>query len=176
LEKRLQGFTLAGEGGLDGEEQDFQVEQEGHVVDVGEVIAEFMLDGGVIEAVDLRQSGHAGANRFAQAVGGNASGEFFGKEGAFGTGSDEAHFTFENIDQLGEFIQMPAAQEAPNAGDPGIVLTGEDGSGLLFRIMVHRAEFVEGEFSAALSDPSLAIERGSSAGPADKQGDEQQER
>lgn len=39
-----------------------------------------------------------------------------------GARTDDAHFTDEDVPELGELIEAEAAEEAPDAGDAGIAL------------------------------------------------------
>src|SRR5580658_2411254 len=59
-----------------------------------------------------------------------------------GPGTDEAHFAFEDIPELWQFINPPFAHY-PSPGGDAVVVMGGKGGAVLFRVRVHGAEFVD---------------------------------
>lgn len=59
-----------------------------------------------------------------------------------GTGTDEAHLTFENIQELRQFIEAGLSKEGTALGDAGIVLQFEFSIPFFFRRRIGRKEVV----------------------------------
>ena len=59
-----------------------------------------------------------------------------------GTGTDEAHLTFENIQELRQLIEAGLSKEGAALGDAGIVLQLEFSIPFLFRRRIGREEMV----------------------------------
>lgn len=82
------------------------------------------------------------------------------------TNADQAHLSFEHVQELGQLIEVFVSEHTPNGRYPGITLHFKDialhlvvGKQLLqplFGIQVHGAKFVEGKESPILSYPRLA--------------------
>ncbi len=70
-----------------------------------------------------------------------------------GARPDERHVAFEDIDQLGEFVEGGAAQKA---SEPRQALHVRPGAG------AHRAEFEDGEWTALEAGAHLAEQDGTS--------------
>lgn len=105
-------------------------------------------------------------------------GEPLGVMGAFGARADEAHLPAEDIPELGEFVEVPAADEGADAKEAGIVA-----GGALLRgvgrggIGGHAAEFVEGKGTVVGTDAGLAEKNGAAGRLAfDEGGKDEDER
>ena len=96
--------AFAGEDDTHGGDENSEIGEERDAVDVDEVVAEFLFGTGVVAAVDLGEAGEAGAQAVAALVEGIFRGEFVVEYLAFGTGTDEAHVSAEDVPQLGELI------------------------------------------------------------------------
>ena len=59
-----------------------------------------------------------------------------------GTGSDEAHFAFEDVQELGQLIEAGLSEEGAALGDAGIVLQFEFPIPFFFRRRIGREETV----------------------------------
>ena len=59
-----------------------------------------------------------------------------------GTGSDEAHFAFEDVQELGQLIEASLSKEGTALGDAGIVLQFEFSIPFFFRRRIGREEVV----------------------------------
>ena len=71
----------------------------------------------------------------------------------------EAHVTDQHVPELREFIQLCLAQEAPDPGDPWVLVFRQrhtDSVG----VDDHGAEFPDAKRSSKLADTGLAIEDG----------------
>jgi len=56
-----------------------------------------------------------------------------------GSGADDAHMADQDVEELGQFVEVAIAKETAHPGDPGIVVGGLFGIG--FRIDAHGPEF-----------------------------------
>src|SRR5260370_31869153 len=88
--------------------------------------------------------------------------------GPFGTRSYERHFTPNYIQQLWQFVQAESAQPASHGSDPRIVPSGPHGAGPHFGVLVHRAELIEHERSAAPTSTGLPVQNRSRVAQADR--------
>lgn len=78
---------------------------------------------------------------------------------AFGSWAYDGHVAFEDVQQLGQFVEADGADEAPHFGDPGIVFAGtEPGYTVFFCIHAHAAEFQYLKDFAVFGEPGLAVE------------------
>lgn len=59
-----------------------------------------------------------------------------------GTGTDEAHLTFEDVQELGQLIEAGLSKEGTALGDAGIVLQFEFSIPFFFRRRIGREEVV----------------------------------
>lgn len=59
-----------------------------------------------------------------------------------GTGTDEAHLTFQNVQELGQLIEAGLSKEGAALGDAGIVLQFEFSIPFFFRRRIGREEVV----------------------------------
>src|SRR5437868_12339858 len=90
-----------------------------------------------------------------------------------GSGSDEAHVSSKNIDQLGQFIHEASTKHPPNASYPRVIFCLEERPVGVVKIknlintlrssIRHRAEFVQLEAPSAHTHPFLYKEDGSRA-------------
>lgn len=133
------------------------------MIDVPEVVVEFLFPGEGVAAVDLGPAGEAGAGEVTAGLGGGVVGEVFGEEGA---GADEAHVAFEDVPEFGEFVEGGGAEEAAEGGGAEGVGAGAGG---------HGAEFAEGEEGAVFAGAGLAEEDGGAEAEADEEGEEEEQ-
>jgi hypothetical protein len=70
---------------------------------------------------------------------------------------DPTHFTFKDVDQLGQFIQLAATQETPHTGNPRISAY-RDGNPLQGGVNPHSPEFIDIERLEVFPD-SLLFEK-----------------
>ncbi len=90
-------------------------------------------------------------------------------------GPDQGHVARDHIDQLRQFVQLVAAQEGPQWGDP-IIVTGGDAGAAEVGIGMHGAEFVDAEDFPIQPDTVLTEEGGARAGQLDGERNEGKER
>jgi len=129
--------------GAEGFGHDVDVEEDAAVFDVVEVVLEFdeaVFDGFAIGVVDLCPAGESGFDDVAGFVIGHAVGDFLDEYGALGTGSDDGHLAFEDVYELGEFVDAGFAEELPEIGDAAVVDDGKNSTGG-FGIANHGAQF-----------------------------------
>ncbi len=171
---RWLGWWLGLVGVLSGEEgagEDFEVEGEGPVFEIPEVEFDAFGEVGLAAvAVDLGPAGEAGFVDVSPHVAADVVFELFDEEGAFGARADEAHFAFEDVPELWEFVYVEAAEEGADGGAAGVVGGGPDGAGLGFGVYAHGAEFVEGEDAAFFAAALLFVEDGAGGAAFDGEG------
>ncbi len=161
----------------EGEEEDLDVEPEGPVFDVIDVM---LRAGGEVavaaEAVHLGPAGHAGFDDVAREVVRDGVGELVDVVRAFGARADEAHVAAEDVPILGQFVEVPAAHEGADAEEAGVVArrallrgVGRGGVG------GHAAEFVEREGEVVGADAGLTKEDGTAGRLAFDEGGEDED-
>ena len=75
-----------------------------------------------------------------------------------GTRADETHLAYENVEKLGEFIDLCFAQKIAHGEDTRIVLLREDAAGQVGTVLEHGGELENIEVAAARTDAGLKIE------------------
>jgi len=93
------------------------------VFDVVEVVLEFfhgVFNRGAVGEVDLRPAGQAGFYQVPRLIKRNLFFKFPHEFRAFGPWADEAHFSFEHVPELGEFVQPAFAEEIADFGDTSV--------------------------------------------------------
>ena len=112
----------------------------------------------------------------AEHVVGDLVAELADEGGAFRTGSDAGHVTEEDVPELGQFVDRPAAQESADAGAAGVVFRCPDGAGRGLGAHPHRAKLEDHEGAAVEAHPLLAVEERAPVLQLDQQHDDGQER
>src|SRR5512139_4320140 len=103
--------VLLAEAAKHGEDEDLQVEEEGPVLDVVEVMLDALLDRRVAApAVPLRPAGPAALHAVAPHVLRDALAELLDDGRPLGPRADEAHVADEDVDELGELVEVVLAQ------------------------------------------------------------------
>lgn len=176
LDQQIEGFripfyiaslagTLAEEDCGDGLEEDLDVFQERPLRDIRELEFTELLEIETRTAADLPETRNAGLH-------GETAGVGLFEEQAFifrqGTGTDQAHLAFDDVEQLGQLIQAVFAQELTNRGDAGVVLDFEEFAlqvGLLTQLLaqavcvgLHRAELIHEEGFVAFSNAFAGVQ------------------
>src|SRR5437588_37593 len=98
--------------GLDGLEDDHQIQGDGHVLDVIEVELKLLLrlfEGRAVLVAHLRPAGKSGANNVPQVVIGNLLRKPFHELRALGPRTNEAHVATQNVPKLGDLIEARLA-------------------------------------------------------------------
>ena len=146
----------------EGQEEDLDVEPDGPVFNIVEVVLRTGGEVGVAaEAVDLGPAGHAGFDDVARLVVRDRVREVGDVVRAFGARADEAHVAAEDVPVLREFVEVPAAHEGAEAEEAGVVARGALLRGVgRGGVGGHAAEFVEGEGAVVGADANLAEEDG----------------
>ncbi len=184
------GFLLAlAEEFFDGEEDDSHVEPEAAAVDVLGVVEDPFLEVGgaaVAGAGDLPEAGDAGLD--GESCVAPAGAELVFLEGA-GAWADDGHGAFEDVEELGEFVDVGFSEEAADGSDAGVVghfelrsvdLAGGAEFGFEgFGVSDHGSEFHAAEGSSVAAFAAMDEEDGASVvgfddesdGEADGEGD-----
>lgn len=153
---------------LYGGEDDLEVFEQTGFGDVHQVQEEFVVGGGVVLAVDLGVACEAAFGLEPQVPFGHGFGVLGGDFRAFGPGPYDGHIAFQDIQQLGQFVEADGPNEAAHFGDPGVVFAGaEPGYPVFFGIHAHAAEFQHLEDFAVFGETGLAVEDVASVGHFD---------
>src|SRR5664280_64160 len=140
--------------------ENLQVEPEGPVLDVIDVVLDPPLQGAAsAQTVHLRPAGHPRLDEMAREIMWNRPGELVDVVGTFRTGSDQAHFAAEHVPKLRQFVEIPPPHERSEAQQTRIAGLGAQ----LFivppsRFRRHAAQLVKGEGSMPGAHPGLAEE------------------
>lgn len=152
-------------------EDDLEVLEQAGPGDVHQIQQQFVVGGGVVLAVDLSVAGEAAFGLEPQVPFGHFFGVLSGNFGAFGSGPYDGHIPFQDVQQLGQFVEADSPDEPAHPGDPGIVFAGaEPGHTIFFGIHAHAAEFQDGEDFSVFGKPFLAVEDVSPVGDFDGHG------
>ena len=93
----------------------------------------------------LRQPGQSGPHRQPPAVVGQGALELIEEFGAFGPGPDQAHLAHQDVDELGELIDVAPAEEPADRGDPGIAGDAPGRAAVPLAVLVHGPDLVDRE-------------------------------
>ena len=107
----------------------------------------------------------------AQAVEGDFLLQFLDEFRAFRARSDEAHFPFEHVPQLGQFVDAGLADDFPHLGDARVGFHGPD-STVFLGVGTHGAEFVDGEILPEQAHATLPVNDGAGRFHTDGNGGE----
>lgn len=97
--------------------------------------------------------------------------EFFDEERPFWSGTDEAHVTVEDVEDLRQFVQAGGADEFTDFGNARVVFRRQLGTGIFFCIDAHGTEFIDFIFLAKAADADLTVEDGTTVAKLDSQSD-----
>ena len=90
-----------------------------------------VINGFIVLVPHLGQSGEPGFYRQTLFIIRDLFLKFLHKDGAFRPRADQAHFPFEDVDKLRDFVDMRLAQESADGDKPGIVILRPNGAGFL---------------------------------------------
>lgn len=147
-----------GDEDLDGLDHDDEVLDDAVVLDVHEVVDEFVVRGGVVLGEDLGEAGDAGLNVVAVGVLGVLRGELLDEVRALGARADEAHVAVEDVPDLRQFVEAGGADEGADARDARVVVGRELRAGEFLSVDAHRAELVDLVGLAEATGADLAVE------------------
>src|SRR5660397_31778 len=132
--------------------QDAQVKPHRLIVHIPGVQCELLFPGESVAAVYLRPPGNAGFDVMPPELLPRVEGKVFHEEWAR---TDKAHIAFENVPELGEFVQAALAKASAQAGEPLLVGIGV---ALFIADVVHGAKLVECERASVQTGAGLAEE------------------
>src|SRR5660398_211954 len=130
--------------------QDAQVKPHRLIVHIPGVQCELLFPGESVAAVYLRPPGNAGFDVMPPELLPRVEGKEFHEEWAR---TDKAHIAFENVPELGEFVQAALAKASAQAGEPLLVGIGV---ALFIADVVHGAKLVECERASVQTGAGLA--------------------
>lgn len=110
----LLGNIFAAQDVVNGHPDNFTIKKEGHMIDVPDIELEFARPADGVASVDLGPAGDAGGDEMAPTLGFIIEGEVLDEEGAR---ADEAHVAFEDVDELGKFVDGGGAYEFADGGE-----------------------------------------------------------
>ena len=165
-----------GDEDLDGLDHDDEVLEQAVVLDVHEVVDEFVVRGGVVLGEDLGEAGDAGLDVVAVGVLGILLGELLDEVRALGARTDEAHVAVEDVPDLRQFVEAGGADEGADARDARVVVGRELRAGVLLGVDAHRAELVDLVGLAEAAGADLAVEGRAAVFELDGDGDGHHER
>ncbi len=166
------------EKGLD---EDLDVEAEAPVALVAEVGVDatghgLEVAGFTAPALHLGEAGDAGLEGVALHVAGDEAAVLLVVVDGVGARTDEAHLTAEDVEELGQFIEAPAAQDATEGCDAGIIAGGLAQAGLVTGLeYAHGAELEDAKAAAIEAVAILGEEDGPRAGEGHSCGDHGQD-
>ena len=114
------GRPLPQDDGLDGFEDDEEVERDRQVLDVEEVVLQLLhrvFDAGAVGVAHLRPAGQAGLDDVALAVERNLAVKLLHELRALGPRPHEAHVAAQHVPQLRQLVEPRAAQPQSHRGD-----------------------------------------------------------
>src|SRR5512139_694320 len=174
---RLRGAGLAHalspQHHLRGLEQDHEIEKQAVILDVIEVelqLVHRVFISCAIRVAHLRPAGDAGFDRVAHPVIGNFLCQVLHEIGALWAWADEAHVAEEHVENLRQFVDAGASDEAPGERHAAVILPCSERLAVFFGVDAHAAEFEDGEIAAPLADALLAVQHGAGAFQLDEQG------
>ena len=106
-----------------------------------------------------------------------------------GTGADEAHFSFEDVQELGEFVQAGPAEKVAGTGDSRVIFQFERGFPFFLRrwigceeflealrgVDAHGAEFVAVKFFPVFPNTAVLVDDGARGVAVDPEGDTEED-
>ena len=162
---------------LNGHEQDQEIEPERPALDVVEVVLDaFPQRGPPAPAVDLGPAGHPAGHGVPQVVFGHGMAELLDEDRALGPRADQAHLAPQDVEELGQLVDVGVPEPVADAGAAAVVVRGPDRAGLAFRVGAHAAELDDPEPPPPLPDPLLGVEDRPARGQKDGQGDDREQR
>src|SRR5438874_11168789 len=106
----------------EGPGDDHEIEPDGAVVEVEEVVAELDARVAQVAAIDLGEAGDAGADTVPLLVAGNLALELLNEAGALGARADDAHLAAQDVDELRDLVQAGLAEQAADGRQAGVVV------------------------------------------------------
>src|SRR3989304_4765572 len=155
--------------------QDLEIQSHRPVLAVVEVVLDALLDRGIAPpSVHLGPAGHSRLDLVTQHVLGNPFFEFLDETRSLRTGPDQPHGTLEHVIELRKLVDAEAAKNAAPGGSSRVLRIRPDRAGLLFRVLVHGAKFVDGERLSVQPHAFLRVEDRTPGGPLDERRDERE--
>lgn len=93
--------------------------------------------------------------------------------GEFWARANKAHLSAKDVEDLGQFIKFPAAQELTNRGESLVKMSSNDGTVHMIAKMRHGTKLEDGESPAVAPHPLLAKEDWAAGSEAHRKPDQQ---
>src|SRR5688572_11982392 len=122
-----------------GTQKDRQVEPEGPVVQVGEIVPQLDFRFGRVLTGDLSETGQTRPHPLSQRPSGDAPGESTRELRALRPRSDETHVSPKDVHELWDLVDSRGAENPSDARHPRVAARRENGAGLDLRSPAHRS-------------------------------------
>src|SRR5437764_69266 len=136
-----------------GARDDPGIEKEPGVLEIEQVIMELASDAveaGVRSLDNLGQAGQSGQDPETVAISGEDGFELGYDLGAFGAGADQAHLPLQDVDELGQLVQVARAEDSPDRRHPRVASTRPYRPGITLAALMHRPDLVDRDDLAAM--------------------------
>ena len=169
--------TLFGKQNPEGGEHQLQIRDDGHVIDVHQVEFQLFIGIRVVFAIDLGIAGEAGFDLKTELEIRKKFVILLCDFRPFRSRTHHAHIPFQDVPELGQFIQAALADEAADGRDAVVVVAGgEAGHTVLLGVGSHAAELIDGELSSVFGEAHLLINRGAAVIEVDRRRRDQEDR
>ena len=111
-----------------------------------------------------------------QVVVGDRLPELLDEDRALRPRPDQAHVAAQDVEELGQLVDIRVAEPIADPSASGVVIEGPDRARLPLGIAPHAAELDDGEEPSPLPDPLLLVEDRPARGDQDRQGDDREQR
>ncbi len=126
--------------------------------------------------MNLGPAGHSTGDSVAEVVVGNGLAELLDEDGPLGPRADEAHVAAEDVEELGQFVDVRPPKPAADPGAAVVAGRGPDGPGLPLGVDAHAPELEHAEQPAPLPDALLHVEDRPAGRDQDRDRDGQEQR
>jgi N-acetylglucosaminyl-diphospho-decaprenol L-rhamnosyltransferase len=161
---------------LDGHEQNPEIEQERPALDVVEVVLDSLAKRGPpTPSVDLGPARHSARDSMAEVVVGDIGAEPLDEDRPLGSWANQAHLALEDVEELGQLVDIRPAQPGADPGTAVVGGRGPDRPGCPLGVALHASELEHLEEPPPLPDPLLHVEDRPARGDQDDRRDDQEE-
>src|SRR5262245_56187596 len=158
---------------LNGHEHNQEIEPKRPAPDVVEIVLDPLAKrGSSTPAVNLGPAGHPAGNGMAEFVIAHGMTELFDEDGALGPGTDQAHIAPQDVEELGQFVEVGVPQPVADAGASAVMIRRPDRPGFTLCITSHAPELDDTKPPTPLSHPLLGIEDRTARSQEDGPGNE----
>src|SRR5262245_225805 len=128
------------------------------VIDVCQVILQFVLWSCMVFSIDLSQAGESRLDLQSFGIAGNRAQEFTDEFWPFGTRTDETHSAIEHVKELRNLIDATITQKPSDPGHALILRASQHRTSFLLGSIHHGTELIQGKLVSSLSDTLLTVQ------------------